>query len=91
MNRIESNANSVEDTSGAAAAAPQKRHPEITLCPDGPMLVRGDLILLDADGAVIPRNRATIALCRCGKSALTPFCDGSHKLVRRTAIVQREE
>ena len=57
----------------------------ISLCPDGPMLVRGDLVLLDADGAEIPRNRATIALCRCGRTASTPFCDGSHKLVRRIA------
>ncbi len=56
----------------------------ITLCPDGPLLVRGPLTLLDADGAEIPRSRSTIALCRCGKSANTPFCDGSHKLVRRS-------
>lgn len=55
----------------------------ISLCPDGPMLVRGDLTLLGADGREIPRTRATIALCRCGKTAATPFCDGSHKLLRR--------
>ena len=27
-------------------------------------------------------DRETIALCRCGKSRLRPFCDGTHKLVR---------
>ena len=55
----------------------------ISLCPDGPFLVRGNLTLLDADGGEIPHTRATIALCRCGRSANTPFCDGSHKLIRR--------
>jgi CDGSH-type Zn-finger protein len=57
----------------------------ISLCPDGPMLVRGDLVLLDADGLEIPRGRSTIALCRCGRTASAPFCDGSHKLLRRVA------
>jgi len=28
----------------------------------------------------VPRNRQTLALCRCGKSRLAPFCDGTHKL-----------
>ena len=55
----------------------------ISVCPDGPMLVRGDVVLRDADGVEIPRNRSTIALCRCGRTASAPFCDGSHKLVRR--------
>jgi CDGSH-type Zn-finger protein len=51
----------------------------VTLCPDGPLLVRGDVRIEDADGNVVPRHRATVALCRCGLSAVKPFCDGSHK------------
>ena len=52
----------------------------ITICPDGPLLVRGPVEIVDPAGAVVPRNRQIIALCRCGKSRLAPFCDGTHKL-----------
>jgi CDGSH-type Zn-finger protein len=41
--------------------------------------VRGDVDIVGLDGTVLPRRRRTIALCRCGFSALKPFCDGSHK------------
>jgi CDGSH-type Zn-finger protein len=51
--------------------------------PDGPLLVRGDFQLLDEDGEPIDLHRATIALCRCGRSASKPFCDGLHSLARR--------
>jgi CDGSH-type Zn-finger protein len=43
------------------------------------LIVRGSFRLLDQDGAEIDPGRATIALCRCGRSAIKPFCDGSHK------------
>ena len=54
----------------------------ITPYRDGPLIVRGDFRLLDQDGREIDPGRETIALCRCGKSRLRPFCDGTHKLVR---------
>ncbi|HZB77908.1 MAG TPA: CDGSH iron-sulfur domain-containing protein [Solirubrobacteraceae bacterium] len=56
----------------------------VTITPyrDGPLLVRGDFQLLDQDGKPIDSGRRTVALCRCGKSRLRPFCDGTHKLVR---------
>jgi len=57
----------------------------ITICPDGPLLVRGPVEIVDADGAMVPRNRQIIALCRCGKSRLVPFCDGTHKLSQTRA------
>jgi CDGSH-type Zn-finger protein len=50
-------------------------------CPDGPLLVRGAFEVVDPDGAVLPRTRRTVALCRCGASVLKPYCDGSHKLI----------
>jgi CDGSH-type Zn-finger protein len=54
----------------------------ITSYRDGPLLVRGPFRLEDQDGTPIDAGRGTIALCRCGKSRLRPFCDGSHKVVR---------
>jgi CDGSH-type Zn-finger protein len=57
---------------------------EVTITPyrDGPLLVRGPFRLLDQEGREIEPGRETVALCRCGKSRLRPFCDGTHKLVR---------
>jgi CDGSH-type Zn-finger protein len=52
----------------------------ITPYPNGPYLVRGDFELTDREGRPIEVRRATIALCRCGRSRTRPFCDGSHKL-----------
>jgi CDGSH-type Zn-finger protein len=55
--------------------------PEATITPyrDGPLIVRGRFRLVDQDGNEIDPGRETIALCRCGKSGIKPFCDGSHK------------
>ena len=51
----------------------------ITPYPDGPLLLRGDVDLVAADGETIERRRRTVALCRCGLSTIKPFCDGTHK------------
>ncbi|MBA2311582.1 MAG: CDGSH iron-sulfur domain-containing protein [Actinobacteria bacterium] len=51
----------------------------ITPYRDGPLLVRGDFEMVDQDGAAIETGRKTIALCRCGRSRIKPFCDGTHK------------
>jgi CDGSH-type Zn-finger protein len=56
----------------------------ITEYRDGPLLVRGNFQLLDADGREIPRTRKTVALCRCGRSSQKPWCDSSHKLGRQS-------
>jgi CDGSH-type Zn-finger protein len=53
----------------------------VTTCEDGPLLVRGPFELLTQDGRTIDPGRATVALCRCGRSAAKPFCDGSHKAI----------
>jgi CDGSH-type Zn-finger protein len=54
----------------------------ITPYRDGPLLVRGPFRLQDQDGNEIDVGRRTVALCRCGKSRIRPFCDGSHQVVR---------
>jgi CDGSH-type Zn-finger protein/uncharacterized Fe-S cluster protein YjdI len=49
----------------------------VTISPDGPAYVRGDL-RVGVPGEVDPRTEARIALCRCGHSAHKPFCDNAH-------------
>lgn len=58
----------------------QDRRVSITLCPNGPLLVRGDFEILDAHDQPVDARRGTVALCRCGGSAIKPFCDGTHKV-----------
>src|ERR1700716_2411618 len=57
---------------------------EVVIVPyqDGPYLVRGPVTLRDQRGLAIAVSRRPIALCRCGKSRIRPFCDGTHQLVR---------
>lgn len=62
-------------------SGPSTASATVVACPDGPLLIRGDFELVGADGKELPRNRRTVALCRCGASALKPYCDGSHKLI----------
>ena len=57
------------------------RPAEIVACVDGPLLVRGDFDLVSSTGEQVERTRRTVALCRCGASAIKPFCDGTHKLI----------
>ena len=64
------------------------RATEIACYPDGPLIVRGPVRLVDATGTRIPTRRATIALCRCGRSRISPFCDGTH---RTTGFATREK
>jgi CDGSH-type Zn-finger protein len=54
----------------------------VTITPyrDGPYLVRGRFQVLDQDGNEIELARRTIALCRCGRSSMRPFCDGTHRV-----------
>jgi CDGSH-type Zn-finger protein len=54
---------------------------EITPYPDGPILVRGPVRVFDENGEELDLRRRTIAICRCGRSRIHPFCDGTHKKI----------
>ena len=67
---------------------------KITVLDNGPYLVKGPVLLLDAEGNEFRSERATVALCRCGGSATKPFCDGTHSRIGFRAAaraVRREE
>jgi CDGSH-type Zn-finger protein len=53
--------------------------PKITPTPNGPYLVKGLESIGNAKGKL--EARATMALCRCGKSNNKPFCDGTHSKI----------
>jgi CDGSH-type Zn-finger protein len=63
---------------------------EITPYRDGPYLVRGPFVLRAQDGGPIDVSRRTVALCRCGKSRIRPFCDGTHRLIKFRAPSESE-
>jgi CDGSH-type Zn-finger protein len=67
---------------GAAKIGPAR----ITAYPDGPLIVRGEFVLDDLDEGPLETGRV-IALCRCGRSATKPLCDGSHKITRNPRAV----
>jgi CDGSH-type Zn-finger protein len=70
---------------GARAGNQGRMAPDETIITpyrDGPLIVRGPFRLVDQDGRTIETDREIVALCRCGKSRIRPFCDGTHKLVR---------
>jgi CDGSH-type Zn-finger protein/truncated hemoglobin YjbI/ferredoxin len=58
--------------------------PAIEPAPDGPYLVVNAENLRSWLGEALP-TRPTMALCRCGSSAMKPFCDGTHATIGFTA------
>lgn len=51
----------------------------ITILDNGPILVKGPVVVQDATGASFPNDKPQVALCRCGHSQNKPFCDGAHR------------
>ncbi len=50
----------------------------IEVAQNGPLLVRGNVLIVDANGNETVKENMT-ALCRCGHSSNKPFCDGTHR------------
>lgn len=66
--------------SSSEEAKPTPAGVTITLRPNGPMLVQGDVTVIGTDGEEIDRG-GRVAFCRCGASKTKPFCDASHKAI----------
>ena len=78
-----------DETSAESQAASGDRKPaeelaSIRLARNGPLLVRGEVTVLDADGNPVEVG-TRFALCRCGASTNKPFCDGTHSKVEFAA------
>lgn len=59
---------------------PEEPTPEentITVVPDGPLRLHGDVELLTPNDETLLED-TRVALCRCGASANEPLCDGNH-------------
>lgn len=54
-------------------------HPTVVICPGGPMLLRGEHVVEDAEGRRHRTTRPVSAVCRCGRSGTAPWCDGTHR------------
>jgi CDGSH-type Zn-finger protein len=53
---------------------------KITINNNGSVKIDGDFEIVDMHGTAYGlQGRTIVSLCRCGKSANKPFCDGSHK------------
>ncbi|WP_432476139.1 CDGSH iron-sulfur domain-containing protein [Nocardioides sp. GXQ0305] len=55
----------------------------VEVCPGGPLLVRGASVVRDAGGEEHRVTRPVVAVCLCGKSSRLPWCDSTHKVIRR--------
>lgn len=51
----------------------------VTLLTNGPLMVKGEVEVVDAHGKAVPVSSDTMYSCRRGASANKPFCDGGHK------------
>ena len=51
----------------------------IKITKNGPLLISEEVKVLDqTTGELLEIKKFPIALCRCGKSANKPYCDGEH-------------
>jgi CDGSH-type Zn-finger protein len=66
---------------GREGRAPSWTGAAVHVVDDGPLVVRGAIVLLDEEGCEIPLRRRVNALCRCGRSSIQPFCDSTHRIV----------
>jgi CDGSH-type Zn-finger protein len=52
----------------------------VTIFNNGSIRIEGDFEIVDQTGQAFGLGgRISVTLCRCGRSANQPFCDGAHK------------
>ncbi|WP_411968874.1 CDGSH iron-sulfur domain-containing protein [Haloferax sp. YSSS75] len=73
---------------GASETVPDEN--SVTIVPDGPHYLRGDIELVRPDGTTLLED-TRVALCRCGASSNKPLCDNSHREIGFTADGQIRE
>lgn len=56
------------------------RENTITIAPDGPLYLRGDIEIQNAEGETLLED-TRVAICRCGKSENKPLCDNTHQQI----------
>jgi len=59
-------------------AEPRPESLKAQLMPNGPLYLRGSLVIKDTLGNLLYEG-TRVALCRCGASKNKPFCDNSHQ------------
>ena len=62
------------------SAEPVPEETTVQLAGDGPLYLRGNIVLKDTEGNVLLED-TRMALCRCGASENKPLCDNSHKKI----------
>jgi CDGSH-type Zn-finger protein len=61
---------------------------KLTVFSNGPLRVEGDFEIVDQEGKPFGLGgRTAVTLCRCGHSANSPFCDGTHKRQGFTSLI----
>lgn len=62
----------------ADSAEKPSRENTITIVPDGPLYLRGDIEIQNSKGETLLED-TRVAICRCGASQNKPLCDDTHK------------
>jgi CDGSH-type Zn-finger protein len=61
---------------------------KVTVFNNGPLRIEGDFEMVDQEGKAFGLGgRTAVAICRCGHSSNSPFCDGTHKRQNFTSVV----
>ncbi len=72
--------NKVAGTDPSAVVGEATQITNILIKPNGPILVTTDCVITHSNGEQ-EIKKGSIALCRCGASAIKPYCDGSHRKI----------